>query len=166
MHVKAAWVSEWVGLDRPRATSPFFASDGLRSYRYASGLAGRLVDTHETKLVDIGLHVCVGPSPELTMKWNFKKNYRWNSTGLHLLWPLLWPFDLISMFQAQIHTWHSFVDLLMFLCLRHRWKTAPEAYCIRVCPFVSECVYCAIVQLHYWMSVSMHFVFIYFVIRL
>ena len=30
-----------------------------------------------------------------------------------------------------------------FLCLRHRWKTVPEAYCDRVCPSVTdvrECV--------------------------
>ena len=26
------------------------------------------------------------------------------------------------------------------LCLRHRWKTVPEAYCMWVCPSVSVCV--------------------------
>ena len=29
---------------------------------------------------------------------------------------------------------------LLIICLRHRWKTVREAYCIRVCPSVSECV--------------------------
>ena len=38
---------------------------------------------------------------------------------------------------SSAHPPHHFYHLL---CFRHHWETVPEAYCIRVCPSVRECM--------------------------